>query len=145
MQRIGKAGFALLALIAMMFALATPASAGVPIPCASERTIKVHDVGVGVSDGMTVYLGYKYTHCIRGAWIGYVDSTTYVPLRDEDAALALAQASGLSALPAPPWRLWHPRAFWVEWLWAALGLFGLAGSLSAPARRNQTEAGELTT
>lgn len=102
----------------------TPAAAGIPIPCTGDKSFKMAEQGVKRQDGRTVYLGYKYSYCLKGEWIGYINENSYLKLPSDEAALALAAVGGMSALPEPPGQLSNPKAFWVEWLWA--GILGLA-------------------
>jgi hypothetical protein len=127
MRWFRQAGFA--AIVVLTITIPTPAAAGVPIPCTGDRSIQVSETGVKRKDGSTVYLGYKYKYCVYGEWIGYIDSRRYITLPNEQAATVLAIASGLKELPEPPGQLSNPGAFWVEWMWGVLGLFGLVGGL----------------
>jgi hypothetical protein len=127
MRWLHHAGFA--AIVTLLITVPTPALAGVPIPCTGDRAIQVSETGVKRKDGSTVYLGYKFKYCVYGEWIGYIDSRRYISLPNEEAATQLALASGFTELPEPPGRLSNPGAFWVEWMWGVLGIFGLAGGL----------------
>lgn len=136
-----------LAGVAAAFLLAatwtTPAAAGIPIPCTSDKSFKMAEQGVKRQDGKTIYLGYKYSGCFSGEWIGYLDGRSYLKLPSQEAALVLAMAGGMQELPEPPGQLSNPKAFWVEWLWAALlGLGAIGTALNAVARADERARGE---
>jgi hypothetical protein len=137
MRGTSEVRLAALALAAMF--MSSAASAGVPIPCTGERLIKVSEEGMKRPDGVIVYLGYKYSGCSDGAWVGYLSTRQYLTLRDGDAAAAkLAVAVGLRTLPEPPSRLAHPGTFWVEWLWGVLASLGVVGTaLNGLARQDE--------
>lgn len=114
-----------LAAIACGLALApqSQAHAGkVPIPCTSEKIIKVADLpGVAMPDGTTVALGYLFQGCFSGKWIGHVGSDrTYLNLPDAFFE-TMGPSRGLTAMLQEPgfWAsAWANKGlFWVEWLW----------------------------
>jgi hypothetical protein len=119
-------------------ALATPAQAGIPIPCTGEKLIKISEQGHPRSDGSVVYLGYK-AHCFGGEWVGYLSDRNYVKLPDATDEATIAQAFGYDKLPSPPGVFSDPLAFWVEWLWMAILLIGGASS-AVTSGRTEAEA-----
>lgn len=146
MQFAARTALAALALAAVTSA--TPAAAGIPIPCTGDKSFKMAETGVKRQDGRTVYLGYKYSGCSSGEWIGYIDGRNYMTLKDESQATMLAIVGGMKALPEPPGRMSNPKEFWVEWLWAVLIGLGAIGTVFSsiakaaepPARPNTVRA-----
>lgn len=119
-------------LITIVLALVLPATAEagkVPIPCTGERLVKVLDIPWPATGGMPkIDLGYKFTGCWGGEWVGYTGgSGKYLQLSTEQMTILLLMA-GRKELPSPPFRLFHPGAMWVEWLWALIVLFALAST-----------------
>lgn len=86
-----------------------------------------------------VYLGYKYSGCRNGEWIGYIDGRSYLTLKNDQAAMILALAGGMKELPEPPGQLSNPKAFWVEWLWAVLIGLGAIGTVLSSLAKGATE------
>lgn len=119
-------------LITIVLALVLPATAEagqVPIPCTGERLVKVLDIPWPATGGMPkIDLGYKFTGCWGGEWIGYTgESGKYLHLSTEQMSLLLLMA-GRKELPSPPFRLFYPGSMWVEWLWALVILFAFAST-----------------
>ncbi len=138
------------------------AEAKVPIPCTSEKIVKVaalpKTAEFALPNGQHINLGYLYTGCLSGRWIGYVGSSSRYMTWKDDMLPEVAAAAGIKALPDPPGLVWGlfnaPGAFWVEWMYAiVLGLlavfkgFGaLVTAKAAPGAHSvEAEAGATAT
>jgi len=117
------------AAIALMAAFTSQAAhAGIPIPCTGEKLVKVADLPATAQIGGQHFdLGYKFSWCFSGAFVGYLGNSSHY-LKSEAVDL-LVGAGLIPPLPEAPgfWSAaWHNKGvFWVEWLW--IGLIGLAG------------------
>jgi hypothetical protein len=121
------------ALVALILATggAEAKRGGVPIPCSSEKIIKVMDLpGFKTAGGIRMDLGYLVDGCFSGKWVGYVGSNSqYLSLQDGDIpAQAIKLNSGVA--PKVPRFLSalfsSPGQFWVEWLYLVLAVGGVA-------------------
>lgn len=106
----------------------------VPIPCTSDKVVKVADLPTTFrhKSGTKIDLGYVYHGCFSGEWAGYLGgSDKYIPFKS-DMVKTVGAFAGLGPSPQAP-SVWasamsHPGQFWAEWLWVAiLGMvpFGL--------------------
>jgi hypothetical protein len=132
-----------------------PATAGiVPIPCTGEKIVRLQDLAgmPPATTGSPVGLGYLYTGCFSGRWIGHTGSDSQY-IDAGSILLTFATAANGGREPSEPglaWGMWnYPVAFWVEWLWAGLlalivggGLrnFALYGTFAHPSSGIQTPA-----
>lgn len=121
------------------------AEAKVPIPCTSEKIVKVaalpKTADFALPNGQHIDLGYLYTGCVSGKWIGYVGSSSRYMTWKDDMLPDIAAAAGMKALPDAPGLVWGlinaPGAFWVEWMYAlVLGLLAVFKGSSALVRAN---------
>ena len=109
------------------------ASAGIPIPCTGEHLVLVEelpeDVKIPTSNGLVhVDLGYKFSGCTGGKWVGYPGSgRTYYNLPEAVLELYMIRA-GLKGLPREPSYLFTFSASWPAWLWVGMLGFGAAGA-----------------
>lgn len=142
-----RANLFVLSLFAALLALPATALAGLPIPCTGEAVIKVLDVpalkGLEIQANRgqrekRLDLGYKYTGCFSGTWVGYLGSNrSYLTLNENQLKMLLA-AAGLQQPPAEP-GFWS-APFSVQWpvfLWGVVIGFVVVGSvLSSYAQRH---------
>lgn len=115
--------------------MATPAAAGIPIPCTGEKLFKVSEQGVARPDGSTIHLGYKTSYCISGEWVGYVSDSQYLKLPNAADEASIAAAFGYESLPEAPGFFSAPGTFWVEWLWLVIGGFGVFSMMTGNGQR----------
>jgi hypothetical protein len=137
--------FVLLAAVLMATGLGVqPADAGkVPIPCTSEKIVKVADLpGIKGPRGQTVALGWLYTGCFSGRWVGYVgSSTSYLTWQDGMLPAVVAQAR--VKMPNEP-GFWFgatsaPGAFLAEWIWIVV-LMLMTVAIIVQSQRNKAQA-----
>ncbi|MFM2423169.1 MAG: hypothetical protein RL291_1699 [Pseudomonadota bacterium] len=103
--------------------LNAPAKAAkLPIPCTGETLVKVLDIPQSQTViGRRIDLGYKFTGCSGGEWVGYTgSSSSYLPLKPEMLTALLALA-GLDAPPPVPNRL---SSGGYGWFWPVALLVG---------------------
>jgi hypothetical protein len=121
------------------------AQAKVPIPCTSEKIVKVADLprteAFAMPGGQHVDLGYLYQGCFSGQWIGYVGSSSRYMTWKDGMLPEVAATAGMKTLPAAPgffWGLFNaPGAFFVEWIWVlVIGLPLLFKGFGALVRSN---------
>jgi hypothetical protein len=123
------------------------ASAGIPIPCTGEHLVLVEelpkDVRIPTSNGLVhVNLGYKFSGCTGGKWVGYPGSgRTYYDLPEAVLELYMIRA-GLNGLPREPSYLFTFSASWPAWLWAGMLGFGAVGAFGRP-RASTVEASHV--
>ena len=112
-----------------------PATAGIiPIPCTGEKIVRLQDLdGVPLAAiGSKVGLGYLYTGCFSGRWIGHTGSDSrYIDAGSVLVKFATAANGGHEPNePGLAWGMWnYPGAFWAEWLWAGLLALIVGGGL----------------
>jgi len=113
--------------------LASPAAArgghSIPIPCLDEQVVKVlelpqtaaqREIFPGSRGLSRIDLGYKFTHCFWGEWVGFKSETgQHLALNDVQLKHMLA-AAGLSEPPAAPFYLANPLRSWRVWFWAVI-------------------------
>ncbi len=123
------------------------AQAKVPIPCTSEKIVKVANLPrtseFTLPSGQQIDLGYLYQGCFSGKWIGYVGaSNRYMNWTDGMLPDVIA-ASGMKALPPEPGLLrglfTSPGQFWVEWLFAVIVVGGVLAKVFGPQTASQSE------
>lgn len=137
--------YAIAAFCAVACAGGAAEAAKVPIPCTSQKVVKVLELPMteafATQTGQHVDLGYLHDGCFSGKWVGYVDGgNRYVTFRPEGFAMAL-QTLGMTEPPSPPSVLTGlirvPGQFWVEWVWiVALGCIGVSVVVSERSKRN---------
>jgi hypothetical protein len=106
------------------------AEAGIPLPCTGEKIIKVADIPrMEAMGGAKMDLGYKFSWCFSGEWIGHIGSDSrYMPL-DPQMLSILTEAGLVPKLPEPGFwasAVAYPGKFWVEWLWLVIGGFSVS-------------------
>jgi len=113
------------------------AFAGIPIPCTGEHLVLVEelpgDVKIQTSHGLVhINLGYKFSGCTSGKWVGYPGSgRTYYDLPEAVLELYMIRA-GLNGFPREPSYLFTFSASWPAWLWAGMLAFGAVGAYGRP-------------
>jgi hypothetical protein len=101
---------------------------GLPIPCMSSKLVKVMDLqDLTDARGTRVDLGYMYTGCFSGEWIGYIGSSSqYLTFKDGTLPEMMAAHGGGKPVPDEPSLFWgmttHPGQFWVEVGFVVLGI-----------------------
>lgn len=112
---------ATLAVVFMLsFGLARQADAGVPIPCTGESVVTVKEAPAAARTKM--HLGYKFSGCSGGEWVGYTGSGSRYYNLNEAQLAKLIVSVGLRELPSPPSFLLTPSASWYAWLWIVIGI-----------------------
>jgi hypothetical protein len=119
----------------------------IPIPCTSDKIIKVMDLPDFKSgSGIRIDLGYLVQGCMGGKWIGHVGSNSeYLSLKNgEIPAQAIHLNKGIA--PSEPGFFWsaitHPMEFWAEWLWMLVIAVGM-GSVVFKNLTNKPETQAL--
>lgn len=142
-----RANLSVLSLFVALLTVPTTALAGVPIPCTGEAVIKVLDIpalkGLEIQANRgqrekSLDLGYKYTGCFSGKWVGYLGSSrSYLPLNENQLKMLLA-AAGLDQPPPVPGFWSAPLSVqWPVFLWGGIIGFVVVGTaLSGYARRH---------
>jgi hypothetical protein len=112
--------------LVLLKAPAEAAKLPIPIPCTGETLVKVLDIPQSETViGRRIDLGYKFTGCSGGEWIGYIgSSSSYLPLKPEMLS-ALLMLAGRDAPPPVPNRLTSGGYGWFWPLALLLGLFVL--------------------
>lgn len=145
-----KAFIGLLTLGAATVVGVAPASAGIPIPCTGETLVKVLDIpalaGIEVPANRTMAtkrldLGWKFTGCSGGEWIGHIGSnSSYVSL-DAERLTMLLGAAGLTEPPPVP-SFWSTSSnYGPVLLWGGIGILAVFGTL-AQKRRDGAETSD---
>jgi hypothetical protein len=111
--------------VLLAFASFSPAEAGIPIPCTATRLLQAPDaLSAKDARGRAMVLHYAVSGCSGGQWDGYLSA---------DGKYHKLTPAILSSLPKAPgfWAsAWQNKGkFWVEWLWVALGIFVVGGTL----------------
>jgi len=158
-----------LLIAAGLWLITSPAYAGIPIPCTGETIVKVLDIDSvpGRNPGIPglierpVDLGYKFSGCGNGRWVGYTgQSGRYLDLPEPVLKLLLLKAGRTEFPPAPSF-MGTLSASWVVWMYIVLfipviiaGIFGKKpeaalttaqdGPISPPARA-QAPLGPMAT
>lgn len=110
--------------------LAAPnAKSGLLIPCTGEHVVLVkklpREARIKTAQGFVhVDLGYKFSGCMDGGWVGYVENGHRYYKVAEPVLELLALRAGLNGLPSEPSYFFTLSASWPDWLWA--GVFGFA-------------------
>lgn len=136
--------------IAALFS-ASGAKAGVPIPCTGETIVKVLDLDTADlaaaqaqktgKPPRKIDLGYKFSGCFSGKWVGYTGSSrSYLDL-PEDMLRLLLMKSGRKDFPPAPSFMGTFSASWVVWMY--LVVFGILG-ISVFFQSKQTSSAEGT-
>lgn len=115
---------------AMLCAAGTAEAKKVPIPCTGESLVKVVDIpATEALIGKRVDLGYKFSGCSGGDWVGYVGSSSqYVRLTPEMLNQLLA-AANLKEPPEVPNRLLNGG---YGYFWPIMLLIGLVFAIVRP-------------
>jgi hypothetical protein len=128
--------FLKVATVVWMAALASMsvAQAGIPLPCTSDKIVKVASLPQNITtpDGKKVDLGYMFQWCFTGKWVGYIGSSSSYLNIPEALLLTAAADTKDKAIPLVPgfWAsAWSDKwQFFVEWLWLCM-LLTVAGGL----------------
>ena len=107
----------------------TTAQAGIPIPCTADRIVKVADLPADFQkEGRQVSLGYMFTGCLSGEFVGYLgDGRQYLKLSDDMQQTIRASGQSAPGFWSSAWK--NKGQFWVEWLWIVLVGFGVGAAL----------------
>lgn len=117
-----------LLIAASLLLAASPAYAGIPIPCTGETIVKVLDIdsvrgrkpGIAGLIERPIDLGYKFSGCTSGKWVGYTgESGRYLDLPEPLLKLLLLKAGRTEFPPAPSF-MSTPSASWVVWMYIVL-------------------------
>lgn len=116
-----------LIMLAALLAGVSVAEAGkVPIPCTGEKIVRVADLpaAIDAGNGRHLGLGYLYTGCFSGKWIGHVGSDTQYNAAAGPLLFAAMTDANKGVAPQEPgflWGLWsHPGQFVAEWIWIVM-------------------------
>jgi hypothetical protein len=127
---------------------AVAAEAKVPIPCTSDKIVKVADLpktdAFALPGGEHIDLAWLYQGCFSGKWVGtFGASDRYINWNDAMVAEVVA-AGGMKALPETPGLFRGmtsaPGQFWVEWLFIVLSGAAVVAKLFGPRPTPKTES-----